>query len=110
MREDNEMKKFKAASVMNFGVGLLLCVAATMGPRAANAQALPTATAPGAYVAVGGSYSYFKPQYPQASLGGAGIYVDIQARRWLGIEHFRRAPISLVGSVLERIGDPVVSS
>jgi N-acetylglucosamine malate deacetylase 2 len=35
---------------------------------------------------------------------------QIEARRWLGIEHFRRAPISLVGSVLERIGDPVVSS
>jgi N-acetyl-1-D-myo-inositol-2-amino-2-deoxy-alpha-D-glucopyranoside deacetylase len=32
------------------------------------------------------------------------------ARRWLGLEHFRRAPISLVESVLERIGDRVVSS
>ena len=35
---------------------------------------------------------------------------QVQARRWLGIEHFRRSPISLVASVLERIGSPVVSS
>ena len=35
---------------------------------------------------------------------------QVQARRWLGIEHFRLSPISLVASVLERIGSPVVSS
>jgi hypothetical protein len=35
---------------------------------------------------------------------------QIEARRWLGIELFRRAPISQVESVLEGIGDPVVSS
>lgn len=86
MREDNEMKKFRAASVTTLGVGLLLSLGAALGVRAAQSQALPTATAPGAYIAIGGSYAYFKPQYPQASLGGAGVYVDIQARRWLGIE------------------------
>ena len=32
------------------------------------------------------------------------------ARRWLGIEHFRRAPFSPNESILERIGEPVVSS
>jgi N-acetyl-1-D-myo-inositol-2-amino-2-deoxy-alpha-D-glucopyranoside deacetylase len=35
---------------------------------------------------------------------------QVEARRWLGIEHFRRASISPEDSVLERIGQPVVSS
>ena len=34
----------------------------------------------------------------------------VEARRWLGIENFRRASISPADSVLERIGQPVVSS
>ena len=35
---------------------------------------------------------------------------EAEARRWLGTEHFRRAPIESSGaSVLEQLGDPVVS-
>jgi LmbE family N-acetylglucosaminyl deacetylase len=32
-----------------------------------------------------------------------------EARRWLGVEHFRRDPDSPAASVLERLGEPVVS-
>jgi len=54
----------------------------------ANAQKLPTATSPAAYLAVGGTYSGFEEQYPDPGrvLGGAGVYVDLNVRRNLGIE------------------------
>ena len=32
-----------------------------------------------------------------------------EARRWLGVEHFRRAPGSPAAAVLERMGEPVVA-
>ncbi len=79
-------ERFRTAFIVRMCFGLLLCLVGGLDVHGAHAQALPTATAPGSYIAVGGSYAYFKPQYPQASLGGAGVYVDIQARRWLGIE------------------------
>lgn len=56
------------------------------GLRVAVGQALPTATAPGAYVSVGGTYSIFQSAYGQRVLGGAGIYVDINPWRQVGIE------------------------
>lgn len=62
--------------------GMALCVFGL----AAQAQKLPTATAPGAYLAVGGTYSGFEAQYPQRLLGGAGVYADLNIRRHLGIE------------------------
>jgi hypothetical protein len=50
------------------------------------AQALPTATAPGAYIAVGGTYSVFQSNYGQRVLGGGGVFVDINPVRPIGIE------------------------
>jgi hypothetical protein len=55
-------------------------------PMAASTQALPTATAPGAYIAVGGTYALFQSGYGQQVPGGAGLYVDVNAIRQLGIE------------------------
>jgi len=66
--------------------GLGLCVLLGVAPRAAHAQKLPTATAPGAYIAVGGTYSEFKTEYPQRTLGGAGGYIDLNFSRHFGIE------------------------
>ena len=63
--------------------GVALCGATGI---AAHAQKLPTATAPGAYLAVGGTYPGFQAQYPQRILGGAGVYADLNIRRHLGIE------------------------
>lgn len=57
-----------------------------MAGSAALAQKLPTATAPGAYLAVGGTYGAFEAQYPQRVLGGVGVYADLNIRRHLGIE------------------------
>jgi hypothetical protein len=35
-----------------------------------------------------------------------------EARRWLGVEHFRRAPLEAAAtdSLLERLGEPMVRS
>jgi Outer membrane protein beta-barrel domain len=51
-----------------------------------RAQALPTATAPGAFITVGGTYSYFEIPFGQRAMGGAGVYADLNFRRQLGIE------------------------
>lgn len=53
---------------------------------AAWAQALPTATGPGAYVIVGGTFSDFQADYGQQAITGASVYVDSNLEwRW-GIE------------------------
>jgi len=44
--------------------------------RVANGQALPTATGPGAYVIVGGTYSEFQADYGSRAISGASVYVD----------------------------------
>src|ERR1700761_310395 len=56
------------------------------GLGGAFGQALPTATAPGAYISVGGTYSLFQSDYGQHVLGGAGVFVDINRWRQVGIE------------------------
>ncbi len=66
---------------------LRLIIALLLMPGAAVlAQAKPTATAPGAYLAVGGTYSYFQIDYGSHMLGGVGAFVDLNLRRQLGIE------------------------
>jgi opacity protein-like surface antigen len=56
------------------------------GFHEAFGQALPAATAPGAYVSVGGTYSIFQSAYGERVLGGGGMYVDINRWRQVGIE------------------------
>jgi opacity protein-like surface antigen len=56
------------------------------GFQDAAGQALPAAKAPGAYVSVGGTYSIFQSAYGGRVLGGAGLYVDINRWRQVGIE------------------------
>ena len=68
-----------------FLLGLFLLILQP-GMRKAFGQALPAATAPGAYLSVGGSYSLFQSDYGQRVLGGAGAYVDINRWRQVGIE------------------------
>ena len=50
------------------------------------AQALPTATGPGPYISVGGTYSLFQSGYGQRKLGGASAFVDVNPKRQVGIE------------------------
>jgi hypothetical protein len=56
------------------------------GLQQISAQASPTATAPGAYISVGGTSSLFQSGYGQRMLRGTGIFVDINPRRQVGIE------------------------
>jgi hypothetical protein len=54
-------------------------------------QALPTATGPGTYMAVGGMYSLYEGDYGQRKIMGGGLYVDANPYRCYGLEaEFRR--------------------
>jgi len=65
---------------------LVLMMAAGCAARS-YAQALPTATGPGSYIAVGGGASAFQVDYGQRVLGGAFVFVDAHATsRFLGLE------------------------
>jgi hypothetical protein len=44
--------------------------------HAAPAQSLPTATGPGTYVIVGGTFSGFEAQYGKQAITGESVYVD----------------------------------
>jgi hypothetical protein len=52
----------------------------------ALAQALPTASGPGAYLIVGGTFSDFQADYGQRTITGAGIYADANLIWRLGME------------------------
>jgi hypothetical protein len=54
--------------------------------RQGDAQAEPTATAPGAYISVGTTYSFFNTGYGGQKVLGAGAYVDINPVRAVGLE------------------------
>jgi hypothetical protein len=54
--------------------------------RTVRAQALPTATGPGAYVIVGGAYSKFQADYGSQAINGAAVYVDSNLRWRYGAE------------------------
>ena len=56
------------------------------GRRESFAQALPTATAPGAYVSVGGTLSLFESGYGGQVLSGTAVFVDINPVRAVGVE------------------------
>ncbi len=51
-----------------------------------SAQALPTATAPGAYISVGGTLSLFDSGYGKQTASGTSIYVDVNPARAVGLE------------------------
>jgi hypothetical protein len=59
---------------------------ALLPKHAAFAQALPTASGPGAYVIAGGTFSDFQADYGQTTITGAGIYVDSNLTWRFGIE------------------------
>jgi hypothetical protein len=65
---------------------LLVSVTCLFASRQGNSQALPTATAPGAYISVGTTYSFFESGYGQQKVQGTGIYVDINPVRQAGLE------------------------
>jgi opacity protein-like surface antigen len=54
--------------------------------QAATAQAVPTATGPGPYIAVGGTIAAFKLNFGQRTVGGGSIYVDLHPHKTYGIE------------------------
>lgn len=65
---------------------LFVSLVGLFGCRRGNSQALPTATAPGAYISVGTTYSFFESGYGQQKVQGTGIYADINPVRQAGLE------------------------
>lgn len=55
-------------------------------PQWTQAQAHPTATGPGSYIAVGGEVSLFQADYGKQNLGGFNIFADIHPTWRYGIE------------------------
>ncbi|MDR3745321.1 MAG: hypothetical protein P4K80_04235 [Acidobacteriaceae bacterium] len=55
-------------------------------PHSLSAQAMPTATAPGEYIAVGGGDSIFQADYGQRDLVGFVAYADVHPTLRYGIE------------------------
>jgi hypothetical protein len=66
------------------GAGALLLLGLMGG--VASGQALPTASGPGAYVIVGGTYSDFQADYGSQTIRGASVYVDSNFVWRYGIE------------------------
>ncbi len=64
----------------------LVVFARLLSARQAAGQSLPTATAPGAYISIGTTYSFFESGYGQQKVLGGGIYVDINPIRAIGLE------------------------
>jgi hypothetical protein len=58
----------------------------SLGSRSLRAQALPTATGPGSYIAVGGGGSIFQTDYGQRAVGGLTAYADLNPIWRYGIE------------------------
>lgn len=65
-----------ALAVRSAALFAFTLAAALAAGRAAHAQALPTATGPGAYLIVGGTFSDFESDYGKQAITGAGIYAD----------------------------------
>ncbi len=57
-----------------------------LAPRALRAQAMPAATGPGAYIAVGGGASLYQFEYGQRKLGGIMAYADVNPQWRYGFE------------------------
>ena len=67
-----------------FACGAVLLLA--LSARYAAAQAMPTASGPGSYLAVGGGVSAFQEDYGQQVIGGAMAFVDMNPTWRYGLE------------------------
>lgn len=65
---------------------LSIAIGFTMGAALANAQAAPTATGPGSYVAVGAGISGFQLDYGHRDVAGGLLYVDVNPQWRVGLE------------------------
>ena len=73
---------------LSYAVTALFVLAgiAALAPRGLRAQALPAASGPGGYVAVGGGASIFQFDYGQRKLGGLMVYADVNPVWRYGLE------------------------
>ncbi|MGI4830943.1 MAG: outer membrane beta-barrel protein [Janthinobacterium lividum] len=65
-----------------FAIAVLAFVAGRQG----MAQAIPTASGPGGYVAVGGGVSEFQSDYGHRDIAGGFFYVDVNPQWRVGLE------------------------
>jgi opacity protein-like surface antigen len=57
-----------------------------IGGCAVHAQALPTASGPGTYAAVGGGYSGYQVDYGKRAMGGGFVFADVHPTWRYGLE------------------------
>lgn len=57
-----------------------------LGQHRGQAQASPTASGPGSYVAVGGGISWFQADYGRQELGGGLLYAEVNPHWRFGLE------------------------
>ena len=62
-----------------------LLFAALFAGRSAAAQEMPTEVRPGAFIAVGATYSDYQIDYGQNKLGGPAVYVDLHLTTHYGM-------------------------
>ncbi len=55
-------------------------------PRQLHAQAVPTASGPGSYIAVGGGISWFQADYGHRDIGGGVLYAEVNPHWRFGLE------------------------
>jgi hypothetical protein len=67
-------------------LGLCMILSAGIGVPRLRAQAVPTATGPGSYIAVGGGVSLFQADYGQRKIAGLTAYADVNPTWRYGIE------------------------
>jgi hypothetical protein len=75
----------KQAGLCKRYLQVLMALAGMVASRA-GAQALPTASGPGTFVAVGGGASAFQADYGQRILGGAVLWADVNPTWRYGLE------------------------
>ncbi len=65
---------------------LILLVASCFSVQHAHTQALPTASGPGSYLAVGGGVSWFQADYGHRDLAGGVLYAEANPQWRVGLE------------------------
>lgn len=65
---------------------LATLLANACGTTQLHAQAVPTASGPGSYIAVGGGFSWFQADYGHRDIGGGVLYAEVNPHWRFGLE------------------------
>jgi hypothetical protein len=75
-----------ARNIIRFAAVAGVALGFALAARPVRAQALPTASGPGSYVAVGGGVSAFQEDYGQKVIAGTTVFADVNPTWRYGLE------------------------